>query len=295
MPGKEMESDMTREADTSRLDRLANVIHWIQFIVVLSAGAAAGLFLAVGLFSDGREAKGILMVGLAAWPAGALSAVVLAGIAYIFSGQFRVLPTPYRGPQFVAFAAIPLLIFGVTKAFFPGEVVNDDDWSEYGTVVPPLEKYELDYSRKRLRDDRTEYIHNSTGSYLIIDVEPEGPDAIAATVVNGWFIATAHWEVECEPMSQVAQDVTCNSVGDEAYATLKLEKPAWGDYDFEWDFDSSGYRISENFYQWPLDKARQVDAAQISKGAERPNVADLKTAQEAFRFGEYSNIFNDDD
>ena len=122
------------------------------------------------------------------------------------------------------------------------------------------------------------------------DLNKGYPFSIAVTVLQGRFTASAYWKMDCEPNTIVADKIACLESGNYAYSTFRVEDPEWdsdlyGRSNINWEFNSSGFAVDEEFWRWPLNEARQKDASQLSLDTDRPDPSDVKHVMAYFRKG----------
>ena len=103
------------------------------------------------------------------------------------------------------------------------------------------------------------------------------------------LIASAYWELDCEPNKTISDNIVCSDSGESAHATLRVEQPQWEGSSYtrsiNWKFNSSGFLVEEDFGKWPLNEARQKDAFQLSHDVDRPSPIDVKHVLHYFNAG----------
>ena len=260
-------------SQTTAAQRLGIVLNWVQAICLVS-----GLTLAFALFTyffltgdDDAGAVGLLFLAL-----GLGGAIVIGAIAFVVSSDFRILPATHRGPVKASLIGLPLLailvIIGEQTLSSSDQADPDGKGSFDPTTAQRVEEPERAYELETL-GARWGVTGRKTGLFMIWENHSSGGDSapteIFATVINGWFLATARWHVQCESGQALTNEVTCAGSGEKAFATFRVQDPEDCD-SIHWQMDSSGYAVNEDFRYWPLNEARRRAVAFESKN---PSVA----------------------
>lgn len=279
--------------------RVGIVLGWIQLLCILAGFGFAAFVLGRVLSPPELSSSDLLEVlALLAGSAalGLAAAVCLAALSFIMSGTFRMLPASKRRLQWTAILCVPLLtVFGARTFFLfslsdTGQLMRDRQVTgaihskEMPTAPKTGSETESDpetppFTKKHTTsDDYTLFTHKTTGAAITCG-HVEGVDMLCVTVLKGWFLASARWDTNCKPNTEVAPEVFCVGSGDAAHTTLRVENPDWDGSltNLNWEFDSSGFAVDIQFglwhKRWALDTLRRVDAGLASKGVERPDPA----------------------
>lgn len=275
--------------------RTALVLQWIQFAVILVALGIALLFLSGFILIGDAE---MALFGLAFLVGGPAIALVMAAIAFIASGDFRMLPPNKARAQRMAFVAVPLVTLMAAVLI---DQSNERKQAAEQVAEATQKPWERDWSKPQPEPESeweitsvTDVNYQRYGSFkhsvtgrVVIQRKFRGadePEYIQATVVDGWLIARAKWSQPCKPGTSIAEGVTCNENGDAFVANFRMQNPDWDSYSsLRWEMDVSGYKVSERFLSWPLEKSRQADAAIKAAGGPMPDPKSA-TVRDAARF-----------
>ena len=260
---------------TTAAQRLGIVLNWVQAICLVSGLTGAVGSLTVFVFDSSDD---WLAIALASAAFGVGGAILIAAISFIIASEFRILPATHRGYVKVSLMGFPLLAILMAVGFNADFSSSTKSTGKVVYLDPePEPEPELWFDETPLGLGRFGLTNKETGAYMIVDTDPTlksdgGPENIFVTVLDGWLVATARWDIKCEPKLELAVGITCEHSGEHAYATLRVSKPEWDKYsgNLYWEMDSAGYRVDERLTSYPLDTARQVDASLSAKGVGRP-------------------------
>ena len=216
-------------------DRASFVLTWVQLLLIIAGLGAAGFVLGIVLFDQDFSRRHLTeaLFFIAGFPtAGLVAALFLATLSYIMLGTFRVLPLWKRGVQWLAILAIPLLVLTAVRVFFLFTAEPHVEKQQSTTVSPEASEEDESEPQRFTTEQyglrRALFTHNETGNVMACQTQAGGSDHICVTVLDGWFIATATWEVDCVPNTEIAPEVHCTDMGTIGYTTLRVERPEWG-------------------------------------------------------------------
>ena len=108
---------------SGKLERLADVLLWVQLLIVILFGAYGAAAMAIAAIDptfarmSDEERIGLFVVGTFGIPVGFALASALASAPYIIKGKFKVLPPQHRGLQIAAIVGFPIFTFAMTALF----------------------------------------------------------------------------------------------------------------------------------------------------------------------------------
>ena len=285
------------ESTETPAKRFGLVMSWLPAPFVLIATLISSYAL-VGFIYGGAD-DDFLFLLLVALLCGVFS-LALAAAGYIVSGEFRFFPPLYarRIKQAVLlspFAMIAGLVILVESTQVEHKAKTESAPVDVTTTQP--ERVEENwYEETPLGKRKFAMTNRVTDAFVVVenvaeyDLNKGYPFSIAVTVLQGRFIASAYWKMDCEPNTIVADKIACLESGNYAYSTFRVEDPEWdsdryGRSNINWEFNSSGFAVDEEFWRWPLNEARQKDASQLSLNVARPSPTDIAHVMEYFNKG----------
>ena len=276
-----------KDSVSPTLTRLADVLNWLQGLVLLAGFCGAGFLL--GVYVELGEEQ--TLFGAAALLGGSMAvALVIASLLYIFLAKFRILSALFLKAQITALIVLPVITFVATQAIFEArENESNVSQSARNTTATSEDEEDKEYSVKTVYRGYQKYRVATNHENKRVAVAVDDVDTglkVFATVFNNAIIATAVWKIDCEPGSTIEIALKCNDSGNEYNLNKIIMNPDWDSYDgLKWEADISGYKVKTNFKSWPLDESRRVDAA-IASTYELPNPIKVGGAGKAWKYAQ---------
>ena len=274
--------------------RFGLVMSWLPAPIIFLSTLLASVAL-VAFIYDGPD-DDYLFLSLVALFGGMIS-LALAAAGYIVSGEFRFLPPVHARKIKQALLFSPIVIPVLLIMFVEVMQAAYEEKAESGkfdvTTAEPSTVKEAWYEKEQLAPTTFAVKNKVTNAHIVLKdtaiYEKGHPDFIAATVLYRQLIASAYWEMDCEPNKTIADKFVCSQSGESAHASFRVEEPQWDSgntgNNITWKFNSSGFLVEENFYEWPLNEARQKDAFQLSHDIDRPSPQEVTHVMHYLRKG----------
>lgn len=282
------------ESTETPAQRFGLVMSWLPAPIIFLSTLLASVAL-VAFIYDGPDDDYLFLSFVALF--GGMISLALAAAGYIVSGEFRFLPPVHtrKIKQALLFSpiVIPLLLVIFVELMLAKSEEKTESASFDVTTSEPSPVKEEWYESEQLAPTTFALNNKVTDAHIVMkntkNYEKGHPDFIAVTVLYRQLIASAYWELDCEPNKTISDNIVCSDSGESAHATLRVEQPQWEGSSYtrniNWKFNSSGFLVEEDFGKWPLNEARQKDAFQLSHDVDRPSPIDVKHVLHYFNAG----------